>query len=244
MVGWVRIFAIALAAVCLTGCDVDRGVNVSEPDSWPVTSTQSSAPATPLTKPTTNSTMRTARPPATPTTNGTMRPATPSTRPCRGSDLAAAGDSRGREHDFAPVGGSVGDPPRWRLASDIRLTNRSSSTCTLTGWVDLTMVGEDIICDRSHPDGRCPDHTTRRDLKITRVNLGPIKLFIVRPGEYVPFSVLWTASFSMECAGGPFWDPYLAEIRVPGDQTAILLRPVRLLPCEGDLGITALGVVA
>jgi hypothetical protein len=70
------------------------------------------------------------------------------------------------------------------------------------------------------------------------------KLYLVHPTEYVAFSALWNPVIDPGCAGPLYRDPYEVDIRVPGDQTPIPLRPVPIQPCGGDVGITALGALA
>jgi hypothetical protein len=165
------------------------------------------------------------------------------TPPCRADDLSAAtSDSTGHPSTAATL---------WQFVTNVSLTNRSSNTCTLTGWVDFTMVGHDYICLDSpplsgYPQGCPSDHAAHRDQTISRLELGAPKLYIVHPGEHVSFSALWTSGL-----GGPpmycerLWDtPYVIELRLPGDQTPIPLRPVPIQPCRGEVAITALGINA
>ncbi|GII57331.1 hypothetical protein Pth03_57200 [Planotetraspora thailandica] len=104
------------------------------------------------------------------------------------------------------------------------------------------MRGFDIICmDSGGPD--CPpDHTTIRG-HVERLHLATAQTYVVDPGEYEPFSVLWNDRLSMACVGGPLDPPYVVMISVFGDQAAI---PVRhsIQPCEDKLAITPIGITA
>ncbi len=109
------------------------------------------------------------------------------------------------------------------------------------------MVGMNIICTDGYVGQDCPpDYTAPRDQNISRLELGVPKLYIVQPGEHVSFSALWNNGL-----GGPpkycerLWlAPYAIELRVPGDQTAIPLRPAPVYPCRGEVAITVLGINA
>ena len=133
----------------------------------------------------------------------------------------------------------------YMFAQDISLTNQSSSTCTLTGWVDFTMVGENYICINPPPPfpPNChpPDHSAHLDQKISRLELGTPQLHIVHPGEHVSFSVLWTPAVVPDCTTG--WPvPYAIDLHISGDQKTIPLQPVLIQPCRGEVAITELGI--
>ncbi|GAA4250459.1 hypothetical protein GCM10022255_039180 [Dactylosporangium darangshiense] len=172
-----------------------------------------------------------ATPAARPSANAT-------TRSCKAADLSAMADDSLRHAPKA-------DSP-WTIVTVIKLTNRSSSVCTLSGWAGFTMVGYDVVCINTYNPPVCPpDHAAHRDQKVTRVELEQPKVYTVHPGEFVAFSVLWTELYDRANCGEPsFTDPYDVEIRVPGDQAAVILRPILIQPCDGDVGITALGVIA
>ncbi|MEV6930072.1 hypothetical protein AB0M46_37080 [Dactylosporangium sp. NPDC051485] len=222
MIGWIRRVLLAASLVGLTACGPGRvsPMPAQSPPLLPVPS----APAVPVA-----ATTASAPPPA---------PSATPARTCRAADLAATAQDR------------VSHPPRvdtrWAWAVNIRLTSHARTACTLTGWPELTMVGVDLICVdgwSGKPD--CPaDHTARREQKVTRFDLDPPTVYAVKPGEYVAFSVLWSQMLDpVGCPTGMYLDPYEADIRVPGDQSPVVLRPVPIQPCNGDVGITALGVL-
>jgi len=213
---------VALAA--LTGCDAAGGAMADkEKVVQPAPSIASSTAAAPKSVG--------ATPVARPSASAT-------TRSCKAADLSAAGDDSQRHSPKADS--------RWTIVTVIKLTNRSSSVCTLSGWAGFTMVGYDVVCINTYNPPVCPpDHAAHRDQKVTRVELEQPKAYTVHPAEFVAFSVLWTELYDRaNCEKPSFTDPYDAEIRVPGDQAAVILRPTLIQPCDGDVGITALGVIA
>jgi hypothetical protein len=65
---------------------------------------------------------------------------------------------------------------------------------------------------------RCPGSRARLDLAAP-------KLYLVHPTAYVASSALWNPVIDPGCAGPLYRDPYEVDIRVPGNQTPIPLRP-------------------
>ncbi len=255
---WAGLLVAALAAVCGSACGALQAMDITA-GSGSSSAIPTLLSPSPTAIPTSLSPLPTAIPaPLSPsataiptrlntrfpvvTTNGihqTPHPdATPSTSACGAHALSASSDQRGY-----PTPDTITD---WQFVTEFRLTNESSSTCTLTGWVDFTMVGEDYICAAPPPGypQTCipPDHAAHRDQKVSRLDLDAPKVYFVRPGEHVSFSVLWNPIIGPDCPH-PWIDFYAVELRVPGDQTAILLRkPIGIQPCSGEVAITALGI--
>jgi hypothetical protein len=219
---WTRGFVVAIALAGSAGCDAGGGALADE-DVQPPPSVVS-APSVAGNAPKSAN----ARPSSTDAT----------LRPCKAADISAAVDDSLRH---APKSDS-----RWTIVTVIKLTNRSSSACTLSGWAGFTMVGYDVVCINTENPPQCPpDHAAHRDQKVSRVELEQPKAYVAHPGEFVAFSVLWNELYDRaNCEKPSFVDPYDVEIRVPGDQTAVILRPILIQPCDGDVGITALGVIA
>ena len=222
---WTRGFVVAIALAGLAGCDAGGGALADE-DVQPTPSVVSASAVA-------RSAPKSAD--ATPAARPSPKAAT---RDCKAADISAAVDDSLRH---APKSDS-----RWTIVTVIKLTNRSSSTCTLSGWAGFTMVGYDVVCINTENPPQCPpDHAAHRDQKVRRVELEQPKAYVAHPGEFVAFSVLWNELYDRaNCEKPSFVDPYDVEIRVPGDQTAVILRPILIQPCDGDVGITALGVIA
>ncbi|WP_418058652.1 DUF4232 domain-containing protein [Pimelobacter simplex] len=187
------VLLLPLLAAALTGCD---GTATTSADGAPVPASRAGE----------------ARPSAAerPAKAGRPKPAPtrrPAVRACAAPDLeASTGDTERR---------GMRDTTELRI-TEIVLTNRSASACSVRGWVGVTYRGTNIHHDAS--SGRGPDRDS-----VSWVRPAPVPVadatprITVAPGQTASFEIGSTC-----CAG--FIAAYRAELRLPGDD-----RPIGLV---------------
>jgi hypothetical protein len=135
-------------------------------------------------------------------------------------------------------------------ATDITLTNSSTTACTFGGWADVKIIGNttELMCNPDlTPEPSCgPIHTANpRAQTETRIS-ATATTFAVAPGQYEKFSILWYNALlnGSDCLDGiDAAVPWRVEIRLPGSSEPIVLTggAVPMYPCSGKLWITPIG---
>ena len=162
---------------------------------------------------------------------------TPAERTCRASDLRVYKDGRAWHPNFQTD---------WQYVTRVELVNKSSSPCTIGGWVGVTLLQYHYVCPTQSPHSPpnfspCPHDQVRTVPEhITRTDRGPIRIYLVKPTQFAVFSVLW-GSADEDCGYlSPF--PSAAEFRVPGDNQPIVEPDPTICDCGGlDMAVTAIG---
>lgn len=115
-----------------------------------------------------------------------------------------------------------------RFATDLALTNGGNSSCQVSGWVGVVLRGDASQIPCTEPGQRnCPRpvDTDTVDRPATVRAGGTTSAFILDPGEYVPFSLVWEGTLCDQAA-------YRAEIALPGDgHTLGVVFPEGTNPC-------------
>lgn len=141
----------------------------------------------------------------------TSRPSAPApARSCAAPDLRASPGTVSRRGTDGEVFVNV---------TEVVLTNRSRTRCSVRGWVGVTYRGNNIYVDRS--TGQGPDHDTVSATRPVQVPSRTPRITL-DPGEWTSFEIRWTCCDQWSVAA------YRAELRLPGDD-----RPIPLLWGEG-----------
>ena len=247
-----KLLAVAVMATLLSGCAQSAGVSSSPPDTTVTTypntptTTNSEPPptrthatlvtATPITTAVSKHPSKTvATNPQPPFSTSALKPV----RLCKARDLVASGDfQQGRGYRKAT-------DPDYLWAADITLTSRSTTPCTVSGWVGFVTFGTIfpiITCPVGAspcPPQPTPDTVTVRQQPIDQVPADNPPTILLRHGETASFSVL-TDNTGTACLE----PPYGVHLRVQGDDQPIDLVPVKAWQAVvcGNISITALGI--
>lgn len=115
-----------------------------------------------------------------------------------------------------------------------QLTNRGSTTCTLSGWPDITLRGTDVVVTCNPADNSCrpgvQDKTTVRPVQVRRLPIDA-EAITLKPKQWAMFAVVWSGN-------GVCWDgAYAMDARLPQDGTVLrvvepglCVRPMSLSP--------------
>jgi hypothetical protein len=211
---WVAVGAIGLASACSSTGDPTQPL----PAAWapqPSTPVPGSIPS-----PSPSASVR----PSSPAITSSQVPAPPASSPvvsCTSQDLTAAFDQKNDPSRKSVVGG-------YALATPVALTNVSARPCTLAGWVGLTLFGPyPVACNYPNDPPGCGQEQTGDPMwrtKQTQLKIGQVRTLMLRPGDHIPFSILWNPDGDIGCFG-MMQGPDKAEIRVPGDDRPIAVKP-------------------
>lgn len=131
------------------------------------------------------------------------------------------------------------------IATDFTVTNSSRSTCSLHGWAQVRLYGDAtvVICVAGESVPHCPHplDTTHLDQPTPQATGTTAQTWIVRPGQYESFSLVWQAVGICDLPA------YSVGITIPGARTATRIvvpdEPCVRASGVAPMSVTALGVL-